>query len=292
MDGLILSGVGGRFTVMDANGTEYVVSAQTKLRRQHIAPMVGDHVGFTPGENGNKGWLETVYERKNSLIRPPVANIDVMVMVAAAGNPQPDLLLVDRMLMFARQRDITPVIVINKTDEDAGFAERIAEEYSGSLVEVLRTNALTGEGVDALRERLKGTTHCFCGQSGVGKSSLINALYGTELETGELSRKIERGKNTTRHSRLLPLENGGRVLDTPGFSLLELELMDPVKMREYYPEFEAYEGTCRFSPCMHVSEPDCRVCEAVRDGKISCQRYERYKTLFNDMKEKWRDRYD
>ena len=146
--------------------------------------------------------------------------------------------------------------------------------------------------VEALREALKGKIHAFCGQSGVGKSTLINALYGLGRQTGGLSDKTRRGKHTTRTCELIPLPGGGMALDTPGFSLLEADLCDPAKLKEWYPEFAPYEGKCRFSPCMHRREPDCAVQEAVKNGEIHEERWKRYDLLFEEQRIKWRDRYD
>ena len=146
--------------------------------------------------------------------------------------------------------------------------------------------------MEALREALRGSVHALAGQSGAGKSTLINALYALSLETGGLSEKIERGKNTTRRSELIPLPSGGMVLDTPGFSLLDAELFDPVELQDSYPEFEPYAGQCYFKPCYHATEPKCRVLEAVAAGEIDAQRHGRYVELLNEMKIKWRERYD
>ncbi len=292
MKGRVLCGVGGFYTVLSSDGRKYTLRAQAKLRRQRIRPLVGDRVEFTPGEDDQDGWLEAVMSRKNELIRPPVANIDRIVIVLAAGTPEADLLLADRMLVYARMNEIKPVLVINKCDQDASCAEDIARQYAGAAIDIYQVCAASGEGVDALRKALVGTIHAFGGQSGVGKSTLINRLYGLSQETGNLSEKIERGKNTTRHCELIPLSDGGMVLDTPGFSLLELNLMDPIEFRKLIPEFSSYEGHCRFSPCMHVSEPGCVVQEAVDKGLIARERWERYKNLYGDLKQRWRERYD
>ena len=291
MQGIILSGIGGFYTVLDGEGMRHTLRAQAKLRRQHITPLAGDCVTFEPGQGETHGWLTAVEPRRNQLVRPPVANIDVIGVVVAAASPEPDLLLVDRMLMYAKKCGLDALIIVNKCDEDDTRAEEIEREYRGSGARVIRTSAKTGAGVDELKAALRGRVHALGGQSGVGKSSLLNRLYGFARETGELSEKIERGRNTTRHCELIPLPEGGMALDTPGFSLLELPLTDPAELRFLVTEFEPYEGHCRFAPCMHVSEPDCAVRAAVAAGDISCERWERYKLLHDDMKTRWRDRY-
>ncbi len=292
MEGRVLCGVGGFYTVLGDDGQQYTLRAQGKLRRQRLTPMVGDKVRFQPGQGDQHGWLEAILPRANQLVRPPVANVDCIAIVVSAGTPEPDLMLVDRMLIFARTNEIEPIIVVNKCDEGDASADEIVQQYAGTGTRVFKTCAMTEAGLDELREALRGSIHAFGGQSGVGKSTLINHLYGLKQETGSLSEKIERGKNTTRHCELIPLPNGGMVLDTPGFSLLELKLMDPVEMRNLIPEFEAYEGNCRFQPCVHISEPGCMVRAAVEEGRISKERWERYKALHEDMKQRWRERYD
>ena len=292
MEGSVLSGVGGFYTALTDDGRRFTLRAQAKLRRQRMTPMVGDRIRFQPGEGVQHGWLEVILPRRNQLVRPPVANIDRIAIVVSAGTPEPDLMLVDRMLIFARMNEIEPVIVVNKCDEGGRAAEEIARQYRGAGARVFRTCAATGEGLDELREALRGTIHALGGQSGVGKSTLINRLYGLHQETGSLSEKIERGRNTTRHCELIPLAGGGMVLDTPGFSLLELDLMEPVELKNWIPELEEHEGECRFQPCAHVSEPGCSVRAAVDEGRISKERWERYKALHADMVQRWRDRYD
>lgn len=277
--------------MLDDGGQRHTLRAQAKLRRQRLTPLAGDRVTFEPGEGEAHGWLTAIEPRANRLVRPPVANIDVIGIVVAAASPEPDLMLVDRMLMYARKNGIESVLIVNKCDEDDQRAQEIERQYAGSGVRVMKTSAKTGEGVQALKEALCSRIHALGGQSGVGKSSLLNRLYGFERETGALSEKIERGKNTTRHCELIPLPEGGMALDTPGFSLLELELTDPAELRFLVPEFEPYEGHCRFAPCMHVSEPDCAVRAAVEAQQVAAERWERYTFLYEDMKTRWRDRY-
>ena len=290
--GTILQGVGGFYTALDGEGREYTLRAQGKLRRERLKPKVGDRVEMMPGEGEAHGWICRILPRRNELVRPPVANIDAIVIVVAAATPDPDLVMADRLMLNARRAGISVQLVINKCDLAPESADDIVRQYRGAQVQPLKVCASTGEGLDALRTRLKGKVHALAGQSGAGKSTMINALYGLELETGGLSRKIERGKNTTRHCQLIPVEGGGMVLDTPGFSLLESELFDPVALKDSWPEFIPFEGQCYFQPCYHATEPRCAVLEAVAAGKIDGQRHGRYVALLEELKLRWRDRYD
>ena len=292
MQGVILQGIGGFYTARDDGGAEYTLRAQGKLRRERTKPKVGDRVDFSPGEGEEHGWILRVLPRRNELVRPPVANIDVIVIVVAAATPDPDLLMADRLMLNARRAGIDVQLVINKRDLDPARAEAIERQYRDAGVSPMRVSAGTGAGLEELRQRLRGKVHALAGQSGAGKSTLINALYGLDLETGDLSRRIERGKNTTRHCQLIPVEGGGMVLDTPGFSLLEAELFDPVELKDCWPEFARYEGKCYFQPCYHASEPRCAVRDAVTAGEIDNERHERYTELLEEMRQRWRDRYD
>lgn len=291
MQGTLLQGIGGFYYALDDAGNVHTLRAQGKLRRERTKPKAGDRVEIAPGEGGEHGWIVAVLPRRNELVRPPVANIDVIVVVVAAATPDPDLMLADRLLLNARRAGIDVRLVINKSDLDSAGAADIAAQYRRADVAPMLVCAETGEGMDALREALKGKVHALAGQSGAGKSTMINALYGLDRETGGLSRRIDRGKNTTRSCELIPVPGGGMVLDTPGFSLLETELFDPVEIKDGYPEYAPYEGKCFFQPCYHASEPRCAVREAVAEGQIDARRHERYVALLNDMKTRWRDRY-
>ena len=291
MEGVIIKGMGGFYTVRDAQGDVYTLRCKGKFRRLRLSPLVGDNVLFTPGEGEQHGWVDEILPRQSECVRPPVANVALMILVIAPA-PAPDLLLIDRLMIRARRQNIQPVLVFNKCDLDTEkLAEQIREEYAGAQVDFHRVSARAGIGLDELKEKMRGKLTCFAGQSGVGKSTLLNALFGWELKTGEISEKIARGRHTTRHAELMEQE-GLRVLDTPGFSLLDLEdRMDPLLIQESYPEFEPYEGQCRFAPCYHYKEPGCAVLEAGRNSVIHPARLERYHQIFEVAKEDWRNRY-
>ena len=291
MEGSILRGIGSFYTVLcDEDGQEYTLRAQKKLRPQKLTPMVGDRVRFTPGQGEENGWLEELLPRKSLMLRPSVANVD-MLMLVVASVPQPDLLLVDKLILRANAGNMQPAICVNKIDLGDDLARQIEREYAGTQLRVFAVSAQTGEGVEALREAMRGKVTCLAGQSAVGKSSLLNRLFGLELETGGLSRKTERGRHTTRRSEMMALD-GMFVLDTPGFSLLELEeTMEPEAFAQLYPEYNALAGECRFQPCQHDREPGCAVHAAVDRGELSPERWARYRELLGEVREKWKGRY-
>lgn len=291
MTGSILRGIGSFYTVLaDEDAQEYTLRAQKKLRHQKLTPMVGDRVRFTPGEGDDDGWIEEILPRKSELIRPSVANAD-MLMLVVASVPQPDMLLVDKLILRAERGGMTPAICVNKVDLGEELAQRIAAEYAGTELRVFSVSARTGEGIGALREALRGKVTCLAGQSAVGKSSLLNALFGLNLETGGLSRKTERGRHTTRHAEMMALD-GSFVLDTPGFSLLELETdMEPQEFAGLYPEYNALAADCRFQPCLHDREPGCAVRAAVESGALGAARWARYRQLLGEVRENWKGRY-
>ena len=290
--GTVMRGIGGFYSVISPEGQVYSLRAQGKIRHGRLSPLVGDEVDFVPGGEDEEGWLTAIHPRRNSLVRPAVSNIDEIVLVAAPTSPQMDALLIDRLLIAASRAGIEASLVVNKSDLAPDEAARIARQYAGAGIKTDCVCARTGEGIERVRARLAGRTHAFGGQSGVGKSSLINALYGLSLETGNISRKIERGKHTTRRCELIPVAGGGFVLDTPGFSLMETDLIEPARLADYYPEFLPFAGKCRFAPCYHMTEPDCAVRLALNEGKIAPERHERYRVLLDEMKERWKNRYD
>lgn len=291
MTGRIIQGIGSFYTV-ESGGQRYVCKARGRFRKQKISPLVGDFVEFQPANSADgEGAIEEILPRSSELLRPPVANVDVIFVTVAAASPEPDLLLVDRLLVRAHRAGIEAKIIVNKVDLDNGMAEEIARQYGSAKYEVHCVSAKNGIGVEALRNAVQYKTIAFAGQSAVGKSSLLNALCpGLMLETGAVSR-IERGRHTTRKAQLIPMQ-GGYLADTPGFSLLELDTMDPELLAGCYPEFTPYENRCRFLGCQHLNEPDCAVKDAVRQGLISRERLERYTMLHQELKEKWGKRYD
>lgn len=286
-----MRGIGSFYTVLcDEDGQEYTLRAQKKLRHQHMTPMVGDAVRFTPGQGEENGWLEEILPRRSVMERPSVANVD-MLMLVLASVPQPDLLLCDKLILRARKGGMVPAICVNKIDLGAELAQEIAREYAGTELRVFCVSARTGEGVAALREQMRGKVTCLAGQSAVGKSSLLNALFGLSLETGGLSRKTERGRHTTRRAEMMALD-GMLVLDTPGFSLLELEKgIEPQDFAQLYPEYNALAGGCRFQPCLHDREPGCAVHAAVERGTLSAARWARYRELLGEVREQWKGRF-
>lgn len=290
-EGVIVKGVGGLYYARGAEGETHVLRARGIFRRQHVTPMVGDHIRFTPGQGEEHGWVEEILPRESQLVRPPVANVRYLVIVLAPA-PAPDFLLIDTLIAMALRQGIRPALVVNKSDLDEGTCEAVRRDYAGLGAPLMAVSALTGQGMDGLRALLASGVCCLAGQSGVGKSTLLCAATGLKLQTGEISQKIRRGRHTTRHAELL-YSGEYRVLDTPGFSLLELwEGLEPIRLKEYYPEFAPYEGQCRFSPCYHLSEPGCAVLEAARAGEVSPARLERYHLLLKKAQEAWRNRYD
>lgn len=291
MTGSILRGIGSFYTVLaDEDGQEYTLRAQKKLRRQHMTPMVGDRVRFSPGSGEEDGWLEEILPRKSVMERPSVANVD-MLMLVMASVPQPDMLLCDKLILRAARGGMTPALCVNKVDLGGELARAVREEYAGTALEVYTASAKTGEGIPELRRAMRGRVTCLAGQSAVGKSSLLNALFDLRLETGGLSRKTERGRHTTRRTEMMHLD-GMFVLDTPGFSLLEVETgIEPQEFAQMYPEYNELAGGCRFQPCLHDREPGCAVHAAVDEGRLSAARWARYRALLGEVKENWKGRY-
>ena len=281
-EGIIISGVSSFYDVWTKEGTVRC-KARGSFRKQGITPVIGDRVLYS-----DKLYLEEVLPRTSMLVRPPVANADQAILVIAAHTPEPNLPLLDRFLAQTLEQNIHPVLCCNKWDlvqEDDPIRDVLAE-YRKAGFTVLTASTLTGEGLDEVRAQLTGRINLFAGPSGVGKSSLMNSLVpGADQKIGTLSEKIQRGKNTTRHARLIPLADGGFAADTPGFTFLYLGHLKYQELEQYYPEFEGFREECRFRGCSHVTEPDCAVQAAVSAGKISRLRYENYTALYQEIKE-------
>ncbi len=279
-EGTIIKGVGGNYYI-SAGDNLVECSARGRLRRE-LAPMVGDRVSISIGRDGT-GSIEKILPRRNFLIRPSVANIDTLVVVCAAASPAPDFGLLDKLLAIAAGKNIEGVVCVNKTDLVSDTdAEAIVGVYRRAGYMALTACARTGEGLDEICGLIKDKTVAFAGLSGVGKSSLLSLVTGRSLEVGDVSR-IERGRHTTRHVELIPA-HGGYVLDTPGFSRLEVEGIKAQELRLLFPEMEKLEGQCRFRGCTHTAEPDCAVIAAVKSGEIAGSRYDSYKEMYEVLK--------
>lgn len=279
MLGTIIKGIGG-FYYVKASDSIYECKARGIFRKDKITPMIGDKVEIET--DGDTGSIIKIMERKSSLVRPPVANVDTMMLVVAAASPDPNLPLIDKMLVNAEINNIQPAICINKTDLTG--RDDIVSAYSRAGYEIFTVSAEKELGIEELTDYLKNKTTAFAGLSGVGKSSLLNLITDGSMETGSVSEKIMRGKHTTRHVELFELPCGGFVLDTPGFSSLEVEGIKADELWEYFPEIVPVNGNCRFRGCSHVNEPDCAVRELVQNGKMASSRYESYVELYNKLK--------
>ena len=285
--------IADRYDICCDDGQIVHAKARGRFRKDGVTPKVGDECTAIFDADGS-GMIAELLPRRNELLRPPVANIDQLLVVFAPCSPQPDLLLADLLICYARNMGIQVIVCINKTDLDEARAAELSKQYEGlEDVRLRRLSTVSGEGIEALKEELAGCVSCVAGQSAVGKSSLIQALAPDQaIKTGELSAKTERGRHTTRHCELISLHNGGFIADTPGFSMLQQIPLSPERFKALYYEFEAYESECRFRGCSHLDEPDCAVKRAVERGEISPERYERYGKLFKVVAENWRKRYD
>lgn len=285
LTGTIIKGIGGFYYVKTHAGL-IECRARGRFRKDGEKPMIGDMAQIKlTAEDDTKGYVEEILPRKNVFIRPPVTNIDQMVITLAAKNPEPNLLLVDQLAVAAEAAGVTPVICINKIDLDSENAHKIEEIYVKAGYAVILVSAKQGLGIEALQAALQDKITAFAGNSGVGKSSLLNRFCeGLTLETGDVSHKTQRGRHTTRHTELFELPFGGYVFDTPGFSSYVTENVAAEELAGLFPEILRAEGGCRFAGCAHVAEPDCSVKEALEQGEIAPQRYENYCSIYNELK--------
>lgn len=296
MKGKIVRGVGGFYYIHLMDGRIFECKAKGAFRSQGMKPAVGDDVEMEIlDEEACLGHVVAICDRKNQLLRPAVANVDQAMIIFALADPKPNYNLLDRFLIRMQYEHIPTIICFNKSDlVDASYANNMKEIYEACGYEVVITTTSycqgtsMNESVEVVSKLLQGKTTVLAGPSGVGKSSMLNALMQDEtVETGSISEKIKRGKHTTRHSELINIGKDTYIMDTPGFSSLFIEeIEDENDLQYYYPEFEQYNGTCRFNGCVHVKEPDCAVKQAVEDGIISKLRYDNYLILYEEQKSK------
>lgn len=284
MNGIVVKAISGFYYVY-SDKTTYECKARGSFRNSGASPVVGDYVDFSVLSDKN-GVIQGIYPRKNFLDRPLIANIDRIFIVSAFKTPSPDTYMIDLMSAICIYKKIEPVIVFNKSD--MGSFEIFERIYRNSGLKTLTVSAKNKDNTESLNALTAGKVCAFIGNSGVGKSSLINALNADlMLKTGEVSEKLGRGRHTTRHTELFIRENGAFIVDTPGFSSLDIS-DDPLGFRDNlpfcFPEFKNYLGLCRFSDCTHTTEPKCKIAEAVIKGEIEASRYESYKKIFSDLK--------
>lgn len=291
MTGKIIKGIAGFYYVNDGENRVYQCRAKGIFRNRKIKPLVGDNVEFSIlDEEAGEGNIDEILPRKNALVRPAAANVDQALVLFALTQPSPNLNLLDRFLVMMAMEEIPVVICFNKADlGDGAMEEEYKRIYEGAGYEVHFISARTDLGMDQVRELLRGRTTVLAGPSGVGKSSLTNRIQPeASMETGGISRKIERGKHTTRHSELFFVEKDTYMMDTPGFSSMYTPEIEASELKEFFPEFAEFENECRFLGCVHIGERVCGVKEAVKEGKISLSRYENYRLIYEELKQKRR----
>lgn len=291
MTGKIVKGIAGFYYVHDGRDQVYECKAKGIFRKEKIKPLVGDDVEFTVLDETEKtGNISRIKGRRNTLIRPAVSNVDQALVVFAVADPLPNLNLLDRFLVMMERQEIPVILCFNKLDlTKSGEAERIERIYGPAGYPVHFISVYENEGLNALRKLIAGKTTVLAGPSGVGKSSITNVIQpAAAMEIGTVSEKIRRGKHTTRHSELFFVEERTYMMDTPGFSSMYLMDLKPEELKDYFPEFAQYEEECRFLGCVHMGEKVCGVKRAAAEGKISESRYENYRLLYQELKEKRR----
>lgn len=283
MDGLIIKGIGGFYYVKTSEGV-FQAKGRGVFKKEGIVLAVGDEVSIDVLPDGD-AVISSVKERKNHFVRPPIANVDSIVVVLAAAKPKPNFTLIDKFLIMAEKHGIEPVICINKCDLiPQEEVDSMAEIYSNAY-SVVKTSSVTGQGIDELVSLISGKKVAFAGPSGVGKSSITNKIIPeANMETGGISQKTKRGKHTTRHVEIFETLHGGLLFDTPGFTSFEILDAEEDELKELYPEIARYTGMCRFDNCRHLKEPGCAVRDAVEKGEINSKRYDSYLFHMDEIK--------
>ncbi len=289
--GQIIKGVGGLYKVELKDGQVIKCKIRGKIRLEGEA-FIGDMVQVSY-DNKGEGIIEKINPRKSQLIRPYVSNIDGIIIVVSP-IPEPNFLLIDKLIIGAVEQQITPIICVNKPSLDGykDLVKRINKDYS-TLADIIEIDALTGKGSTILREKIKGKFFALAGQSAVGKSTFINQMIGKDImETGEVSKHNEKGRNITRHIEIIKFEDGTKIADTCGFDKLMMPVTDPANLATYFVDFDEFVSGCKFKMCRHVDEEICGVKKAVKDGKLSKDRYDRYVKLYLESQKRWNTRYD
>ena len=289
MEGLIIGNISNTYKIKSKQNI-YEAYARGKFKNDDITPLVGDEVEFRLIDNTQQAVIEKILPRKNSLKRPKVSNIDQIVFIVSAKHPKPDLLMLDKQLAYAEFLNIEPVIIINKID--LADCEQIKELYTKVGYKTIITSAKEKIGIDDVKQVLKNKTSVFSGNSGVGKSSIINAIFGTnKTEEGEVSKKNKKGKNTTTDTKLYEIEENTYIADTPGFSSFEITEIETTNLAECFREFKPQIANCEFVGCTHIKEEKCGIKNAIKEGKISQERYENYCKIYEELKDKEKHRW-
>lgn len=282
-EGIIIKGIGG-FYYVEAADEIFECKARGIFRKSGVKPLAGDRVLISINDNA-ENTIEKIYDRKNALERPPVANVDKLFIVSSVCEPKPVLLIIDRLTALATVKNIEPIVVFTKNDLDD--ASEFISIYKKAGIKVFSVSCVNGDGVELVKNELKGCISAFCGNTGVGKSSLLNAIDPSlTLKTGEISDKLGRGRHTTRHSEMIKVD-GGYVADTPGFSSFDSEENEIILKDDLpyaFKEFEDFIGECKFTSCLHVKDKGCRILQAVEDGDIPVSRHESYCTMMEEAK--------